>query len=283
MSWQATAWSARQATGTTGAKCLLLLIANHASPSGVCFPGRHALAAECECRPETITANLARLEKVKLIWRHQRRRANGSRTSDWIVLGPLAKNRGEMVNADPEEYPHYIAEMARRGSGEDFSPESDRSGQVSSTGSPEVVREQARHISPRWRISKKKVEPEAWEKTLDALAFYNEQTGSRLSALDGRGEPSEVGKRVYLRVVAYPELDLDAHKDIIRRTLASRWWDKGKKGGPPSIGAVYGPKIFEENMTRQPTEKQAKESEAERLDAEELAAMRRLVERRQAA
>src|SRR5688572_23102681 len=108
MSWQATAWAARQTTGNTGRKAVLLVIANHADPFGVCYPGRLLLAEECECRPETISANIGTLEAAGLLSRHQRRRANGSRTSDWIVLAPLAADRGEMRDAPADDYPPYI-------------------------------------------------------------------------------------------------------------------------------------------------------------------------------
>jgi helix-turn-helix protein len=114
MSFQATSWALRQQTGGHGPKLLLLVLANHASPAGIAFPGRKTLADECECRPATITANMKLLESVGLIRRHERRRQSGSRTSDWIILAPKLRDRGEMLDADPDEYPQTIADQAKR-------------------------------------------------------------------------------------------------------------------------------------------------------------------------
>lgn len=114
MSWQASSWAARQTTGNSGRKALLLLIANGATREGTSYAGRETLAKECEVTSQTISVNLAALESAGLISRHQRRRRNGSRTTDHIVLGPRAEDRGEMFDADPEEYSEAVANDARR-------------------------------------------------------------------------------------------------------------------------------------------------------------------------
>lgn len=137
MSWQATSWAARQTAGNSGRKALLLMVANAASPEGICFMGRAALAEGCECRPETVSANVGALETAGLLSRHQRRRANGSRTTDWIVLAPGWPDRGEMRDADPDDFPEEVAADARRRSGENFQHEESGGGQVGFSGSPE--------------------------------------------------------------------------------------------------------------------------------------------------
>ncbi len=136
MSWQATSWAARQTAGNSGRKALLLLIANAASPDGTTYIGRKTLAVECECRPETVSANIAALENAGLLARHQRRRRNGSRATDFIVLAPRWEDRGEMRDADPDELPEAVAEDACRGQGAKSSPEVFRGGQVRNSGSP---------------------------------------------------------------------------------------------------------------------------------------------------
>lgn len=136
MSWQATSWAARQTAGNSGRKALLLLIANATSPDGVTYIGRKTLADECECRPETVSANLGALEAAGLISRHQRRRRNGSRATDFIVLAPNWEDRGEMRDGDHDELPEAVADDASRGHSGKSSPEVFRGGQVRNPGSP---------------------------------------------------------------------------------------------------------------------------------------------------
>lgn len=257
MSWQATSWAARQAAGNSGRKCLLLLIANHADPAGVCFPGRIELAREAECRPETISAGLADLEARGLLSRHDRRRVNGSKTTDWIVLAPGAVDRGEMRDADPDAYPPYIVEKAMNRVGmdsspEESSPEENRQGWVRKTGGPEEASKrpstavEGARAPAAVKFGGKPVIAESWDLTVKVLDAYNAAAGCNLRALTSAGDPSEASKRIYSRVRAYPDIGLEKHRDIIDRTLRSQWW------GPalPTIGVVYGPKVFEDNITR---------------------------------
>jgi Helix-turn-helix domain len=115
MSNEATSWAIRQDPGGAGPKLLLMILANHAGKDGVCYPGREILTDECCCkRKATVTDNFARLERLGLVQRLQRRRANGSRTSDWTILAPAHADRGEMVDAD-DTRPENVASLARRG------------------------------------------------------------------------------------------------------------------------------------------------------------------------
>lgn len=106
------------------------------------------------------------------------------------------------------------------------------------------------------RIGGRPVDPGAWNLTARILAEWNAQTSRRWRLLKSSGEPSECAKRIYGRVLAYPDLTLAQHADIIRRTLASRWWGSG----PASIGVVYGPNVFEDNIDR-PGEAVVKDAE----------------------
>jgi hypothetical protein len=115
MSWQACSWAGQQTAGNQGRKGLLLVLGNHANPSGVAWPGRGTLAADCECRPATITAQLAALEAAGLLARVRRMRANGSRTTDYLVLGPNAQDRGAMLDAVRGETEDAVADLARLG------------------------------------------------------------------------------------------------------------------------------------------------------------------------
>ncbi len=101
-------------------------------------------------------------------------------------------------------------------------------------------------VTSRPRFNGKPVKADEWALTVRVLEEFNAQAGRRLGALDGMGQPSESAKRIYSRVCAFPSLTLEEHAAIIARTLASKWWGEG----PPSVGVVYGPKVFEENIER---------------------------------
>lgn len=256
-------------TGSSGRKAILLLIANDASTEGVCYSGQVRLAEMGECARETVSRHLGELEKAGLIARRERRRANGSRSTDWIVLGPNARDRGEMHDGERDALPLAVADLARpphtvtdaaiAALRADSSRDAKRGGHVTNPGGPETVTEtvngegtQARgrvkemSFTSTLRISGKPVTDDTWGRTCDALMEWNQQTGSALSALTGRGHPSEAAKRIYGRLVDWPDLDHEQVADIIRRTLSSKWWGDG----PASVGVVFGPKVFEDNVHR---------------------------------
>lgn len=97
------------------------------------------------------------------------------------------------------------------------------------------------------KIAGRKVDRALWETTVAVLAEFNSQTGKRLAAVTGGGAASESAKRIYGRVKDWPALTVEEHAGIIRRTLASKWWGDGA----PSIGVVFGPRVFEDNMGRE--------------------------------
>lgn len=107
----------------------------------------------------------------------------------------------------------------------------------------------ARETVSKPKIKGKPVKDEYWSLTEKVLAEFNEQTGSKLRPLTSAGKPSQAATRIYCRVAEYPDIELDEHADIIRRTLESRWWGDGDAG----IGVVYGPNVFEDNIARKPS------------------------------
>src|SRR4051794_23870284 len=67
MSWQATAWAVKQATGSAGCKLLLLTLANYADADGCCWPSQEVLAEDTEQSVDTVQRQLCKLEKANLI------------------------------------------------------------------------------------------------------------------------------------------------------------------------------------------------------------------------
>lgn len=96
------------------------------------------------------------------------------------------------------------------------------------------------------KIAGRKVDRATWELAVAVLGAFNVHAGKRLAPTTGTGAPSEAAKRIYQRVKEWPDLSLDDYERIIRRTLASKWWGEDS----PSVGVVFGPRVFEENMER---------------------------------
>lgn len=129
-------------------------------------------------------------------------------------------------------------------------------GEVNSTAKPlvepsvtvkgENAGEREREIEPLVKVGGRTTNKELWALTAGVLGEYNRLAGSKLRLLTSAGKPSQAATRIYSRVVDYPDITLDEHADIIERTLASRWWGNTS----PSIGVVYGPKVFEDNIAR---------------------------------
>lgn len=79
-------WAKRQQVGSPTRKLLLLVLADYADEAWSCFPGQATLAAETELSERSVRRQLAELEADGFITRTERRRDNGYRTSDRIVL-----------------------------------------------------------------------------------------------------------------------------------------------------------------------------------------------------
>lgn len=85
MSVQAQSWAYQQAlAGMT--KFVLVTLANYADAHGYCWPSQEQLAADCGCGERTVRGALAELEDRGLIERIGRRRRDGTRRSDVILL-----------------------------------------------------------------------------------------------------------------------------------------------------------------------------------------------------
>lgn len=273
MSAEAYSWACRQTGMRPGAKLLLAMIANHAGKSGVAFPGRGTLSEECCYRPASVTDNMALLVEGGWLARFDRRRANGSKTSDWLVLAPNAEDRGEMTDADEHEYPAEIASVARRSSGSVSVPNPGGSGPVSPpgqvrfSGGPEPLEEPTtphrnlkteeepqttndflgaqlvtREEIPVVRSRGKIVRPPIVADAVKALRFFCERTGQRVAPFTARGVPSEALSRIITAMLDHPEVQT-IYRRMIDRNLQEPWWD-----GRPTVGAIFGPKALDTTL-----------------------------------
>lgn len=80
MSWQATAWAARQQTGSPSAKLTLLALANYADAAGMCWPTQETLAVDTEQSVDTVQRRLKQLATQGLIRIEKRKGSRGQWT-----------------------------------------------------------------------------------------------------------------------------------------------------------------------------------------------------------
>ena len=85
-------WAYRQDVAM-GTRFVLVTLGNYADEYGLCWPSQGQLAEDCGCSIRKIRAALAELEGRGLIERGMRRRPDGTRRSDVIVLTGFAGRR----------------------------------------------------------------------------------------------------------------------------------------------------------------------------------------------
>ena len=86
MSVQAITWALDYAAGGVAEKAILLVLANYANEYGISWPSRMTLADQTALGERTVRRVLADMEGRGVIRRIVRRRGNGSRQSDMILL-----------------------------------------------------------------------------------------------------------------------------------------------------------------------------------------------------
>lgn len=86
MSITAMAWARRQRCGSGTQKAVLMVLADYANDDGRSYPRQKTLCEDTEFGERTIREALAALERQGKIRREERRRRDGTRTSDTILL-----------------------------------------------------------------------------------------------------------------------------------------------------------------------------------------------------
>jgi hypothetical protein len=159
MSWQATAWAIKQATGSTRRKALLLALAYYADPNGECWPSQERLAVDTEQSVDSVQRHSASLEKMRLIERK-----------------PTPKRRGQYVGY---RYRLAMPVPSSAAAAADLTKQSLRFGRAAKYGQ---TRPQSLRLKPS-------IEPSYEHPNTKSLS---EQAEARLRAFQDRQEPLEV-------------------------------------------------------------------------------------------
>lgn len=246
MSVEAITWAFEREVRNGGQKFLLVALANEANKSGVTFVGQQLLAEACSCTRETVSRNMVALERAGLIARVQRRRGNGSRTSDYTILAPAWEDRGSMREAVAEEVPDAVMALTMRGaksSRAESSRDEDRPRHVTNSGGPEPGEEPgALSVGARAKAKPvtyhgKRVPDETVAAAVHLLDVFCQAARRRIGSRDGTGGASPALKQIVGALMARPEVTAPEWEQAVRNTVASPppWVD-----GQVQLGHVFG-------------------------------------------
>lgn len=101
MSVQAITWALSFEVESASEKAILLVLANYADGDGICFPGQESIAKQAACSERTVRRVLDNFEERGVITRIERRRRDGSRTSDSIGLVAFRQSANLSACAEP--------------------------------------------------------------------------------------------------------------------------------------------------------------------------------------
>lgn len=86
MSVTAMAMAWMRKTGSPATKCVLMALADHANDDGVCWPGQEAISRKTEMSVRSVRNHLEKLVEAGHVRVEERRRADGSKTSNLYVI-----------------------------------------------------------------------------------------------------------------------------------------------------------------------------------------------------
>lgn len=218
MSVKALSWAFAQPLGGNE-KVVLLCLADWARDDGACWPGQSTIAGKACVSEKTVSRIMVRLAEAGFLQREERRRPDGSRTSDLIRLSV-----DQADNMSPDRSPSTKQ-----------TPSHARGTEPSEEPSEALVaRARAKPISYRG----KRVDAAIVQSAERLLGAFNEATGRKLGmrALDGSASP-------YLRqivgaLLTRPEVTHEQWEAGIRNTAANPpGWTEGRQ---LQTGDVFG-------------------------------------------
>lgn len=237
----------------TGPRFVLVTLANSCGPQGVTFCGQQKIAEMTEMGLRTVSGHMNKLEEMRLIARAPRFRRNGSRTSDWTVLGPGC-DRGTMHLPDPEEQPAVLLELAlgrphADSAGGRFlhSPHAESAGPPEPLEEPSVSLERAGAREPGSRrrpitYRGMRVPKDVAIAAAALLVVYNEVAGRSVGPRGRDGGASPALRQIIGAMMSRPDVPLADWEAAVRNTAENppEWVD-----GVLQIGHVFGERAAE--------------------------------------
>jgi hypothetical protein len=156
MSVQAITWALDFRVRSATEKAILLVLANYANEYGVSWPSQPTLAEQSACTDRTVRSVLQQLERRGVVRRVPRRRGNGSRQSDIILLAGFAGRKPAppgMIEEDEEAPFSQAEESSGCAANRKHFPEGNRKGfphppEAASALDPSLILKDSAHNAP---------------------------------------------------------------------------------------------------------------------------------------
>jgi len=103
MSVQAITWALKQSVRSATHKAVLLVLANRMDPTGFGWPSQKLVAKESQCSDRTVRRVLADLEADGVLIRNDRRRQNGSYTTDAVQFSMPLDPADNLTAGEPAD------------------------------------------------------------------------------------------------------------------------------------------------------------------------------------
>lgn len=162
MSVQAITWALDFRVRSATEKAILLVLANYANEYGISWPSQPTLADQSACTDRTVRSVLQQLEARGVVRRVPRRRGNGSRQSDIILLAGFAGRKpapsGLIEDEEEEQFSQAEASSACTPNRKHF-PGGNRKGfphppeAVSALDPSLILKDYTHHAREEWQIA----------------------------------------------------------------------------------------------------------------------------------
>jgi hypothetical protein len=230
LSVKALTWAFDQPDLPPGEKVVQLILADYADEFGRAFPGQATIAGKACISEKTVSRVVNRLQERGLLRREERRRADGSRSSDLYFLA--VEGQTDNLSADNGGPAKQTPTHAR-----------DRNRQEEPS---ESLGARARVRKPLV-VDRKRVPAVIQDRAEGVLAHYNARTGRGLGGYTATGKASQALLRIVMRLTEHPALETPAVCELVDRVLANppSW----AEGATPDIGDIFGPNAFERALT----------------------------------
>lgn len=205
--------------------------------SAACHPSHKELAARTGLAASTVKVALAHLEGLGVITIEPLTRSNGAASTNRYHLP-----REEIAGYDGEPLAESRPPLAeRRLPPSRETATLDTKPLTASTSSKGAEKSSI----PRVSVGKDRLNAEEWEQAQAILATFNAEMGTKFQLLSSRGRPTDHLKRIVLRLRENPDVEMEAHIEMIKRNAlgppVGHWWGPGK---PQGVAVLYGPNSF---------------------------------------
>lgn len=122
MSFEASAWALKAECSNATEKAVLFVVTSYVGQDGTCYPSQKTIAQYSGCSPKSVLRALSAFEERGWIKRKERRRRDGSRSSDLIVFTAISHPEQPETQVDTQSPCENTKVTHSHGGGDTQSP-----------------------------------------------------------------------------------------------------------------------------------------------------------------